>query len=128
MSIQRGDPPRVLNLKCHCCILADASTYRYFVSHLFGARCFLHQRVISQAINMLLESALAFTVSVQTTLNSESAQFFIPDVSRVAKAFEAQVQFLFKVLHGARVQQSAPHLARLLLRLDYSGYYSRGTS
>ena len=72
---------------------------------------------------MLLESALSFTVSVQNTLDSDSAQFFVPDVARVAKA---QVQFLFKVLHGAKVQQSAPHLARLLLRLDYSGYYSRG--
>jgi hypothetical protein len=76
---------------------------------------------------MLLESALAFAVSVQSTFSSDSAQFFIPDVARVAKAFEAQVQFLFKVLHGAKVQQSAPHLARLLLRLDYSGYYSRST-
>jgi hypothetical protein len=38
------------------------------------------------------------------------------------------VQFLFKVLHGAKVQQSAPHLARLLLRLDYSGYYSHSSS
>ena len=93
---------------------------------MLWCRCFLHQRVISQAINMLLESALSFTVSVQNTLDSDSAQFFVPDVARVAKAFEAQVQFLFKVLHGAKVQQSAPHLARLLLRLDYSGYYSRG--
>lgn len=53
---------------------------------LVSAQCFLHQRVISQAIHMLLESALAFTVSVQTTLASD-AQFFIPDVSRVSKAF-----------------------------------------
>ncbi len=78
---------------------------------------------ITQAIHMLLESALAFCAAAQTTLAS-SASFFIPEVSRTATAFESQVQFLFKVLHGAKVQQSAPHLARLLLRLDYSQFYS----
>ena len=100
------------------------------------------------------QSALSFCERVRSTLlESADESFNIPDVQRVAQvrwrrravamraaeravtkacgcaqAFASQVQFLFKVLNGARVQQSAPHLARLLLRLDFSGYYSSTTS
>ena len=121
-----------------------------------SAQCFLHQRVITQAIDMLLDvrickplaralwrvlwrvlspdttmllqSSTNFCQTVHRTLRAASterlASFIIPDVERIAKGFESQVQFLFKVLNGARLQQAAPHLARLLLRLDFSGYYS----
>ena len=115
--------------KLRAAVLEDSADFESVVAAhaefltVVSAQCFLHQRVITQAIHMLLESALAFCAAAQTTLAS-SASFFIPEVSRTATAFESQVQFLFKVLHGAKVQQSAPHLARLLLRLDYSAYYS----
>ena len=115
--------------KLRAAVLEDSADFESVVAAhaefltVVSAQCFLHQRVITQAIHMLLESALAFCAAAQTTLAS-SASFFIPEVSRTATAFESQVQFLFKVLHGAKVQQSAPHLARLLLRLDYSMYYS----
>ena len=115
--------------KLRAAVLEDSADFESVVAAhaefltVVSAQCFLHQRVITQAIHMLLESALAFCAAAQTTLAS-SASFFIPEVSRTATAFESQVQFLFKVLHGAKVQQSAPHLARLLLRLDFSQYYS----
>jgi len=115
--------------KLRAAVLEDSADFESVVAAhaefltVVSAQCFLHQRVITQAIHMLLESALAFCAAAQTTLAS-SASFFIPEVSRTATAFESQVQFLFKVLHGAKVQQSAPHLARLLLRLDFSSYYS----
>lgn len=76
----------------------------------------------------LAQSSANFCQTVHTTLRAASterlASFIVPDVERIAKGFESQVRFLFKVLNGARLQQSAPHLARLLLRLDFSGYYS----
>jgi len=46
------------------------------------------------------------------------------EVSRNSKDFSRQSSLFFEIVSGVKVHSSAPHLAQLLLRVDYNKYFS----
>ena len=50
------------------------------------------------------------------------------EVANMRRVFDRQASFLFTILSGVHSHQSSPHLAQLLLRVDYNGFFSQSAS
>ena len=46
------------------------------------------------------------------------------EVQHIAKQFGRHSSLFFEIVSGVKVHASAPHLAQLLLRVDYNKYFS----
>lgn len=46
------------------------------------------------------------------------------EVNRISRDFSRHSSLFFDVVSGVKVHSSAPHLAQLLLRVDYNKYFS----
>ena len=46
------------------------------------------------------------------------------EVQRITKDFHRHSSLFFEIVSGVKVHASAPHLAQLLLRVDYNKYFS----
>lgn len=46
------------------------------------------------------------------------------EIRRISKEFGRQSSLFFEIVSGVKVHASAPHLAQLLLRVDYNKYFS----
>ena len=49
------------------------------------------------------------------------------EIRRISKEFARQSSLFFEIVSGVKVHASAPHLAQLLLRVDYNKYFSSST-
>ena len=46
------------------------------------------------------------------------------EVTRISEEFSRQASLFFDIVSGIKVHGCAPHLAQLLLRVDYNKYFS----
>jgi len=57
-------------------------------------------------------------------VRSESGNIDFIKINDLKKDFERQAGFLFTILSGVKSHQESPHLAQLLLFLDYNRYFT----
>ena len=92
-----------------------------FVSALVS-QCFISMKVVRKALEEICSLIQSFCGLIQHSLPDAPAA---RDVERISKGFQRQASFLFTILSGVSSHQAAPHLAQLLLRVDYNQYYSQ---
>lgn len=79
---------------------------------------------VSHCLKEILELCYSFTSLLQwrddLTLSSKDWE----EIDRIAKDFKRQSSLFFQIVSSYKSHHSAPHLAQLLLRVDYNKYFS----
>ncbi|EDO37244.1 predicted protein [Nematostella vectensis] len=94
----------------------------HFITTLM-AQSFLLMKPVAHCLGEILSLCQAFCsllLQVSGTLSDrEHAQF-----DNIAQGYERQSSLLFKILSSVRSHQASPHLAQLLLRIDFNKHFS----
>lgn len=85
------------------------------------SHCFLHVAPIARGLGQLFGTCLRFAMLVRGSAEGAAVS---EELDELARVFERQSAFLFTVLSGVQLHQSAPHLAQLLLRMDFNRHFS----
>jgi gamma-tubulin complex component 4 len=93
-----------------------------FLSSLYS-RCFLHMKPVSHCLSEILELCHSFCGLMSHSEVILSVQE-VSQLDNIATRFQRQSGLLFKVLSSVRSHQTSPHLAQLLLRIDYNKFFT----
>ncbi|XP_071167808.1 gamma-tubulin complex component 4-like [Mytilus edulis] len=93
-----------------------------FLSALL-AQSFVHMKSVSHCLHEILDQCGAFS---KLLMHCESPMVHreLNQLESIAKNFQGQSNLLFKILSSVRSHNASPHLAQLLLRLDFNRYFS----
>lgn len=94
----------------------------HFLSALL-AQSFVHMKSVAHCLYEILDMCTAFTslvVRCETPMSHKDAL----QLESVAKNLQHHSKLLFKILSSVRSNSSNPHLAQLLLRLDFNKFFS----
>lgn len=94
-----------------------------FLSSLL-AQCFLLSKPISHCLEEILNICHSFCGLYQQA-DVDLTEQETRQLEQLAKAFQRQSSLLFLTLARLRCHQSSPHLAQLLLRIDYNKFFSQ---
>ncbi|KAL5004702.1 hypothetical protein ScPMuIL_018158 [Solemya velum] len=96
-----------------------------FLSALL-AQSFVHMKSVSHCLSEILDQCTSFCKLVMTmdTSNSSLADREVQQLETITKNFRRQSNLLFKILSSVRSHNASPHLAQLLLRLDFNKYFT----
>lgn len=84
---------------------------------------FVHMKAVSRCLHEILEQCSQFS-KLLVNCSSPLSQGELSHLQFIAKNFQRQSNLLFTVLSSVRSHNASPHLAQLLLRLDYNHYFS----
>ncbi|KAF8764258.1 Gamma-tubulin complex component 4 like protein [Argiope bruennichi] len=85
------------------------------------SQCFLELWTVHHSLEEILELCSSFCSLVNrvtVTMNPKDINMF----DNIKSNFQRQTSLLFRILSGVRSHQVSPHLAQLLLRIDYNKY------
>ncbi|ELT88090.1 hypothetical protein CAPTEDRAFT_198216 [Capitella teleta] len=93
----------------------------HFLTSLLG-HSFLFMKPMHHCLTEILSLCTQFTqlMKQDAQLTDEHDQ----QLKHIQKTFQRQSGLLFTLLSGFRSQQSSPHLAQLLLRIDFNKVFS----
>ncbi|XP_060564148.1 gamma-tubulin complex component 4-like [Ruditapes philippinarum] len=94
----------------------------HFLSALL-AQSFVHMKSVAHCLYEILDQCTVFTslvVRCETPMSHNDAL----QLENIAKNLQRQSSLLFKMLSSVRSNSSSPHLAQLLLRLDFNKFFS----
>ncbi|XP_074651183.1 gamma-tubulin complex component 4-like [Tubulanus polymorphus] len=83
---------------------------------------FLHMKTVSRYLKEILEICNNFCVLMQGEAPSQEAE--TNKLEELSKSFQVQSGLLFRILSSVQSHQSSPHLAQLLLRMDFNKFFS----
>ncbi|GFT96480.1 gamma-tubulin complex component 4 [Nephila pilipes] len=87
------------------------------------SQCFLELWTVHHSLEEILEVCSSFCSLVNRitiTMNPKDLNM----LENIRTSFQRQTSLLFRILSGVRSHQVSPHLAQLLLRIDYNKYLS----
>ncbi|KAI0235900.1 Gamma-tubulin complex component 4 [Lamellibrachia satsuma] len=115
----------VLQVKVHATRDFEAICHAVdnFLSSLL-AQCFLLSKPISHCLGEILNICHSFCGLYQQA-DTDMTEQETRQLEQLAKAFQRQSSLLFLTLARLRCHQSSPHLAQLLLRIDYNKFFSQ---
>ncbi|KAG8181727.1 hypothetical protein JTE90_028266 [Oedothorax gibbosus] len=87
------------------------------------SQCFLELWTVHHSLEEILEICSSFCTLV-TRISLPPSQKDLVVFENLKLNFQRQTSLLFRVLSGVRSHQVSPHLAQLLLRIDYNKYLS----
>ncbi|XP_062595153.1 gamma-tubulin complex component 4-like isoform X2 [Saccostrea cucullata] len=93
-----------------------------FLSALLS-QSFVHMKAVSRCLHEILDNCSQFS-KLLVNCSSPLSKGELSHLQFIAKNFQRQSNLLFTVLSSVRSHNSSPHLAQLLLRLDYNHYFS----
>ncbi|XP_061164050.1 gamma-tubulin complex component 4-like isoform X1 [Saccostrea echinata] len=93
-----------------------------FLSALLS-QSFVHMKAVSRCLHEILENCSQFS-KLLVHCSSPLSKGELSHLQFIAKNFQRQSNLLFTVLSSVRSHNASPHLAQLLLRLDYNHYFS----
>lgn len=93
-----------------------------FLSSIIS-QCFLELWTVFHSLNEILEICSTFC-SLMNRIHLNFNQRDISQFENIKLNFQRQTSLLFRILSGVRSHQVSPHLAQLLLRIDYNKYLS----
>lgn len=91
------------------------------------SQLFLTQPSISRCLQEMMKLCNAFSSLLQSCPELLLRAREQEEVARIAKDFSKQSSLFFDIVSGIKVHGCAPHLAQLLLRVDYNKYFSSNT-
>jgi len=94
-----------------------------FITSLL-THCFLLTKPISHCLKELLELCNKFCVLLQGQNEQTLTEQQQKQLETIAKDFQRQTSLLFMLLSSMRNHAASPHIAQLLLRIDYNKYFS----
>ncbi|KAJ8304037.1 hypothetical protein KUTeg_017620 [Tegillarca granosa] len=93
-----------------------------FLSALLS-QCFIHMKSVLRCLHEILDQCGAFSRLLAICDSPMSARH-LSQLENIAKNFQRQSNLLFKILSSVRSHNASPHLAQLLLRLDFNRYFT----
>ncbi|XP_013394474.1 gamma-tubulin complex component 4 [Lingula anatina] len=93
-----------------------------FITSLLS-QSFLLMKGVSRCLHEILNGCHAFCVLVSHS-HTGMDERQIAKLEEIAKNFQRQSKLLFSILSSVKSHQGSPHLAQLLLRMDYNKYFS----
>ena len=90
------------------------------------AQCFLQASSVSSALHQIFQLCLALCrMLAYAEAGSRSAATYRSQFATVSREFSRQSAFLFAFLSNMSSPQQSPHLAQLLLRLNYNEFFKK---
>jgi len=96
--------------------------HEHFLSSLL-AQSFVHMRTVSSCLYEILEQCSLFC-RLLVSSDSPGCERDAQQVHNISQSFAKHSSLLFQVLSGVRSQSARPHLAQLLLRLDFNKFFT----
>ncbi|KAK3797703.1 hypothetical protein RRG08_054720 [Elysia crispata] len=96
--------------------------HEHFLSSLL-AQSFVHMKTVSSCLYEILDQCSAFYrlfISAQNPMTEKETE----NLQSITLSFQRHSSLLFRILSGVHVQSSHPHLAQLLLRLDFNKFFT----
>lgn len=93
-----------------------------FITALLS-QSFLLMRHVNHCLQEILENCHKFCVLVKQYDSADER--LQQHMETITKNFQLQSNLLFKILSSVRSHQASPHLAQLLLRIDFNKYFSQ---
>lgn len=84
----------------------------------------LHYVQVSHCLREILELCHTFTSLLQWRDELILSPKDRTEIDRIAKDFKRQSSLFFQIVSSYKSHHSAPHLAQLLLRIDYNKFFS----
>ncbi len=84
---------------------------------------------LCSAFSSLLAASPTLSITARGSSQSQASALSLTnreqeEVARISKEFRKQSSLFFDIVSGIKVHGCAPHLAQLLLRVDYNKYFS----
>ncbi|KAL4227566.1 Gamma-tubulin complex component 4 [Mactra antiquata] len=96
--------------------------HEHFLSALLS-QCFVHMKSVAHCLYEILDQCTTFT-SLVVRCEYPMSHKDVTQLESITKNLQRQSSLLFKMLSSVRSNSSSPHLAQLLLRLDFNKYFS----
>ncbi|CAG5115406.1 unnamed protein product [Candidula unifasciata] len=96
--------------------------HEHFLASLL-AQSFIHMKTVFTCLHEILELCSVFCrllVAADTPLSARDTQ----QLENITLNFQRHSSLLFRILSGVRSQSGRPHLAQLLLRLDFNKFFT----
>jgi len=97
--------------------------HEQFLSSLL-AQSFVHMRTVSSCLYEILEQCSLFCRLLIAAENNSSGDKDEQQIKTITSNFKKHSHLLFQVLSSVRSQSARPHLAQLLLRLDFNKFFT----
>lgn len=94
-----------------------------FVTTLM-AQSFLLMKPVSHCLDEILNLCQSFSSLLLQTGNTGLSERELAQIENITKTYERQTVLLFQILSSVRSHQASPHLAQLLLRIDFNKHFS----
>ncbi|XP_022242711.1 gamma-tubulin complex component 4-like [Limulus polyphemus] len=94
-----------------------------FLTSVFS-QSFLLLKPVYQCLMEIVELCLSLCMLVTNNHGQMSSQEFL-HLNDLTLNFKRHTSLLFRILSSVRSHQASPHLAQLLLRIDYNKYFTR---
>lgn len=91
------------------------------------AQSFLLMKPVSHCLDEILNLCQSFSALLLQTGSSGLAKRELSQIDNITKMYERQTVLLFQILSSVRSHQASPHLAQLLLRIDFNKHFSSST-
>eukprot|EP00731_Ephydatia_muelleri_P031040 Em0022g554a len=88
------------------------------------AQLLLANNAVSKVLKQILEECNALSHLLQLHLPNLTPPECRVQIEKIGKSFKLQSSLLFKILSAGGSHGPSPHLAQLLLRVDYNKYFS----
>lgn len=91
------------------------------------AQSFLLMKPVSHCLDEILNLCQSFSSLLLQTGSTGLTQRELTQIDNITKTYERQTILLFQILSSVRSHQASPHLAQLLLRIDFNKHFSSST-
>ena len=88
------------------------------------AQLLLANNAVSKVLKQILEECNALSHLLQLHLPDLTSPECRVQIEKIGKSFKLQSSLLFKILSAGGSHGPSPHLAQLLLRVDFNKYFS----
>ena len=93
------------------------------------AQCFLQASSVSAALHQIFQLCLALCrMLAYAEAGTRAEAAYRSQFATVSREFSRQSAFLFAYISNMSSPQASPHLATLLLRLNFNSYFVKGAS
>lgn len=95
----------------------------HFITTL-TAQSFLLMKPVSHCLDEILNLCQSFSSLLLQKGNTGLTEREVVQIENITKTYERQTALLFQILSSVRSHQASPHLAQLLLRIDFNKHFS----
>lgn len=92
------------------------------------AQSFLLMKPVSHCLDEILNLCQSFSSLLLQTGSVGLTHRELTQIDNITKTYERQAILLFQILSSVRSHQASPHLAQLLLRIDFNKHFSSSSS